>query len=88
MALFAVGLGPTSPIVPSGQSYSGAAATTHSVSLTINSKALTPTFAGLTSAGLYQINLTVPAGLGAGDMPLSLSVGGAQTPAGVVISLQ
>ncbi len=88
VALFAVGLGPTSPIVPSGQSYSGAAATTHSVSLTINSKALTPTFAGLTSAGLYQINLTVPAGLGAGDMPLSLSVGGAQTPSGVVVSLQ
>jgi uncharacterized protein (TIGR03437 family) len=88
VALFAVGLGPTTPMVPSGQSYSGAAATTHSVSLTINGKVVTPAFAGLTGAGLYQINLTVPAGLGSGDVPLLLSVAGAQTPAGVVISLQ
>jgi len=42
----------------------------------------------LSGAGLYQINLIVPAGLGAGDVPLQASVGGAQTPSGVVISLR
>jgi uncharacterized protein (TIGR03437 family) len=47
-----------------------------------------PTFAGLSSAGLYQINLTVPAGLGTGDLSLTATVGGVQTQAGVVISLQ
>jgi hypothetical protein len=32
-----------------------------------------PTFAGLFSAGLYQINLTVPTGLGTGDFSSGLS---------------
>jgi uncharacterized protein (TIGR03437 family) len=36
----------------------------------------------------YQINLTIPAGLGTGDIPLAATVGGAQTQTGVVISLQ
>jgi uncharacterized protein (TIGR03437 family) len=42
----------------------------------------------MTSAGLYQINLTIPAGLGTGDVSLVASVGGSQTEAGVVIALQ
>jgi uncharacterized protein (TIGR03437 family) len=37
---------------------------------------------------LYQFNLTLPAGLGAGDVPLEALVGGMQTPGNVVISLQ
>jgi uncharacterized protein (TIGR03437 family) len=42
----------------------------------------------LTEAGLFQFNLTLPAGLGTGDVPLVAMVGGVQTPSGVVISLQ
>ena len=49
---------------------------------------MTPAFAGLSSARLFQLNLTIPPGLGTGDLPLRASVGGVQTPAGVVISLQ
>jgi uncharacterized protein (TIGR03437 family) len=86
--LFAVGLGPTNPVVPAGQALSGAAPATNSVSLLINKVNVIPTFAGLSGAGLYQINLTIPAGLGTGDVPLSATVGGAQTQSGVVISLQ
>jgi uncharacterized protein (TIGR03437 family) len=86
--LFGTGFGPTNPMVPAGQPFSGAAPTTNAVTLLINGVSVTPTFAGLSGAGLYQINLTVPAGLGTGDMPLIATVGGAQTPAGVVISLQ
>jgi len=58
------------------------------VTLRINNVAVTPSFAGLSSAGLYQLNLTVPSGLGTGDVSLQAGVGGVQTPAGVVISLQ
>jgi uncharacterized protein (TIGR03437 family) len=47
-----------------------------------------PAFAGLSGAGLYQINLTVPASLGTGDVSLAATVGGVQTPATAVISLQ
>jgi uncharacterized protein (TIGR03437 family) len=88
VALFGNGFGPTSPAVLPGQPFSGAAATTNPVTLRINDVTVTPTFAGLSGPGLYQINLTIPAGLGTGDVSLQAAVGGVQTAAGVVISLQ
>jgi uncharacterized protein (TIGR03437 family) len=48
---------------------------------------VTPTFAGLSGAGLYQINLTVPSGLGTGEVALQATVGGVETP-DAVFSLQ
>jgi uncharacterized protein (TIGR03437 family) len=88
VALFGNGFGPTSPVVPAGQAYSGAAATTEPVTLRINNMSVTPAFAGLSGPGLYQINLTIPPGLGTGDVSLQAMVGGVQTPSGTVISLQ
>ena len=88
IALFGNGFGPTSPAVPAGQAFSGAAATTNPVTLRINNVSVTPAFAGLSGPGLYQINLTIPAGLGTGDVSLQAIVGGVQTPAAVVVSLQ
>jgi uncharacterized protein (TIGR03437 family) len=88
LVLFGVGFGPTNPTVAAGTAYSGAAMTTSPVSLLINNKSTTPAFAGLTSAGLYQFNLTVPSGLGTGDVPLQGLVGGVMTPTGAVLSLQ
>jgi uncharacterized protein (TIGR03437 family) len=58
------------------------------MSLRVNNASLTPSFAGLSAAGQYQINLTIPAGLGTGDFSLQAAVGGVQTPSGVVISVQ
>jgi uncharacterized protein (TIGR03437 family) len=88
--LFGVGFGPTNPPVPAGAPYSGAAATlpANPVTIMINGTSLTPAFAGETGAGLFQINLTLPAGLGTGDVPLLGLAGGVETPTGVVISLQ
>jgi uncharacterized protein (TIGR03437 family) len=88
IGLFGVGFGPTNPPVAAGQGFSSAAATLNSVTLLMNGRNVTPSFAGLSGAGLYQINLTVPSGLGTGDVSFQASVGGAQTPTGVVISLQ
>jgi uncharacterized protein (TIGR03437 family) len=88
LELYATGLGPTNPLVPAGQIFSGAASTTSPVKLLINHVSVVPTFAGMTGAGLYQLNVTVPAGLGTGDVPLVATVGGKRTPATVVISLQ
>ncbi|MGD1071163.1 MAG: IPT/TIG domain-containing protein [Bryobacteraceae bacterium] len=88
VALFAVGLGPTNPVVLAGQPYSGSAPTTNPVTLLINGVSVPTTFAGLSSAGLYQINFVVPAGLGTGDVALEVSVAGMATPSGAVISLQ
>jgi len=67
---------------------SGAAATTNTVNLSINNIRVPQSFAGLSGAGLHQINLTVPAGLGTGDVPLVATVGGVTTQSVVVISLQ
>jgi uncharacterized protein (TIGR03437 family) len=86
--LFAVGLGPTNPPIQAGQPFSGAAPTTNPVNLMINSMSVAPSFAGFSSSLVYQINLTIPASLGTGDVPLVAAVGGSQTPSGVVISLQ
>jgi len=43
--------------------------------VTIGGRPAEVLFAGMTLAGLYQINLRVPAGLTAGDQPLILQVG-------------
>ncbi|HLK67471.1 MAG TPA: IPT/TIG domain-containing protein [Bryobacteraceae bacterium] len=86
--LFGNGFGPTVPEVPAGQAFSGAARTTNPVTLRINNVSVTPAFAGLSGAGLYQINLTIPSGLGTGDVPIQAGVGGVETPAGVLISLR
>jgi uncharacterized protein (TIGR03437 family) len=85
--LFGVGFGPTNPAVPAGQAFSEAAPANNPVNLLIGSVSVTPSFAGLSGAGLFQINLTVPTGLGTGDVPLTATVGGVQTQSGVVISV-
>lgn len=85
--LFGVGFGPTNPTVHAGAVYAGAAPTTNPVTVSINNVSVTPSFAGETSAGLYQLNITIPASLGTGDAPLQASVGGSQTPV-VAITLQ
>jgi len=72
----------------SGQPYSGAAPTTNPVQLQIHGTSVTPFFSGISGAGLYQINLTVPPGLGTGDQPLLATVGGVQTQSFAVLSLQ
>jgi uncharacterized protein (TIGR03437 family) len=88
LELFGVGFGPTSPVVSAGKAYSGAAPTTNSVQLLINGVAVSPSFSGITSAGLYQINLQLPSGVGTGDVPMAATVAGVQTPSGVVLSVQ
>ena len=57
------------------------------MTLSIAGKSVSPFFAGETGAGLYQLNVTIPSGLGSGDVTLQAFVGGAQTPV-VMISLQ
>ena len=86
--LFGTGFGPTNPTVHAGQPFSGAAPTTSPVTIRINNVSVTPLFAGISGAGLYQLNLIIPPGLGTGDISLQATVGGVQTPTGVVISLQ
>ena len=53
----------------------------------INGKILTPDWVGISGAGLFELNLTVPVGFGAGDLPIQALVNGLNTPPGVVLSM-
>ncbi len=88
VALFGVGFGPTAPAVLAGKVFSGAAPITESFTLYLNNKVVTPLFVGLASAGLYQVNLIVPPGLGQGDVPIQAWVAGSSTQDNIFFSLQ
>lgn len=66
--LFGTGFGVTTPLQ-----------TSTPVTVRIDSQDAVVTYAGLTSAGLCQINVTVPANLGDGDYPVTPEVAGVRT---------
>jgi uncharacterized protein (TIGR03437 family) len=94
LILYGVGFGPTNPSSPSGQPYSGplgGAPMTDSFTLSIGGVTVPPAnilLSALVGQGLYQFNVKVPTGLGTGDLPLSATVAGVTTPAGVVVAVQ
>jgi uncharacterized protein (TIGR03437 family) len=81
ITLYANGLGATDPAAPSGVVLSGSypLANLSQVSLMIGGQNVPIQFAGLSGAGLYQVNAQVPVGLGQGDQPVVLTVNGQST---------
>jgi uncharacterized protein (TIGR03437 family) len=88
LILYGVGFGPTTPHVPAGQIFSGAAPTATPVTITIGGAHANVVFAGITGAGLYQFNLIVPPITGSGDQALEASANGVQTPPGPLVVVQ
>ena len=88
LILFGVGFGPTNPPVPAGRAYTGPGARTVSpVAISIGGVPAQVDFAGITSAGLYQFNLKVPA-TGSNDQTLRATTNGIDVPLGPVIAIQ
>jgi uncharacterized protein (TIGR03437 family) len=89
--LWAIGFGPTLPAAPSGVSVpgSGSYPTASSPTVTINNTAVVVYGAALApgSVGLYQIAIQVPSTLADGDWPIRATIGGATSPAGIVLSI-
>ena len=77
--LFGTGFGPTSPGVNAGTVVTTSLRTATPVTVQIDSTAAEVTYAGMTSAGLYQINVTVPGALADGEYPVTAEVGGVRT---------
>jgi virginiamycin B lyase len=74
--LYGTGFGPTTPPSPDGQVFFDAYATTTPVNITIGGLNAKVTWAGLSSVGLYQLNIIVPTGLAIGDALVVAAVGG------------
>ena len=89
LTAYGVGWGPTTSSDSIGTLASAAAQLTSSYSLTLGGNPVVPSYIGLSpdSAGLYQVNFTVPAGLAAGNQPLVLTVDGVTTTTNAFIAI-
>jgi uncharacterized protein (TIGR03437 family) len=87
LLLYGVGFGPTTPPVPAGQTFSGAAPSVTQPLITIGGVSANVAFAGIVGAGLFQFNVVVP-NAGSGDQALVATVGGVSTPSNIFITLQ
>ncbi|MDP9170738.1 MAG: putative Ig domain-containing protein [Acidobacteriota bacterium] len=90
VVIYGVGFGPTKDVVAAGAAYGSATSTTNPVQVVIGGTTLPQSnvmFAGLVGAGLYQLNVLIPPGLGTGDLSLAALIGGAQTQSGVFLSV-
>jgi len=87
IVLYGTGFGATSPAYPSGQMITQAYPLATVPTVTIGGIAATVAFAGLTEAGLYQINVMVPASTPNGDMPVVATINGASTQAGAIVTV-
>jgi len=87
--LFGTGFGPTNPVVESGRLFAGAAALANpeALSIELGGVPMAIRFAGLSAAGLYQFNVSVP-DLPDGDHELSARLAGASTQPGIYICVR
>jgi len=87
--LFASGFGPTNPAIVNGRLLTAPANLTEPVTVRIGGTSnITPSFAGLSATGLYQINVAVPADAPNGDVPVVATIGGVSTQSNAFISVQ
>jgi uncharacterized protein (TIGR03437 family) len=86
--LFGTGFGPTNPPSPAGTILGVPASLANSVTVTIGGQPTQVIFAGLTSNGLVQMNVTVPTGLPDGDAAIGATVNGASTQADLFLAIK
>jgi uncharacterized protein (TIGR03437 family) len=87
--LFGNGFGPTTPAIQNGQIVSGAPKLANPVTFQIGGvSGIVPAFAGLTYAGEYQIDVTIPPSTPSGDIPLTATMGGVSSSQPALITVQ
>jgi uncharacterized protein (TIGR03437 family) len=87
LEIFGSGFGPTAPAATSGLVFSEAYPTTNTVTVTIGGIAATVLWSGLIAAGLYQINIKVPAGVAVGSNAVIAKVGGYSSQSTALMSI-
>ena len=88
--LYTTGFGPTSPPTPSGQVVTTAAPVVNlsAISMTIGGLPAQVQWAGITMAGVWQLNVQVPPGAPTGDAAIVAQIGGKSTQAGAFVTVQ
>jgi uncharacterized protein (TIGR03118 family) len=87
ISLYATGLGPTVATLD-GLVVTANSNTTTLPTVTVNGVSATVTFSGVTSAGLDQVNITVPAGTPNGDQAVILTIGSVKSQSTALINVQ
>jgi uncharacterized protein (TIGR03437 family) len=86
--LWATGFGTTNPAIPDGQVVSSSRPITNTLTVSIGGVNLTPDFAGLVGAGLYQINVRIPPAAADGNLAIRATIQGVQTLNGLVVAVK
>jgi uncharacterized protein (TIGR03437 family) len=88
--LYATGFGPTTPPTPSGQVVTSAepVANLAAISMTIGGQQAQVQWAGVTIAGVWQLNVQVPTGAASGDAAIMAQIGGKSTQGGAFVTVQ
>jgi uncharacterized protein (TIGR03437 family) len=90
VSLFGTGFGDTNPATVAGEIPSAMATLTNPVTVKIGDVTLAPAdvlYAGISPgsiSGLYQFNVRIPASTPNGDIPVTISIGGIQTPSATI----
>jgi uncharacterized protein (TIGR03437 family) len=89
ITIYAIGCGPVAPLTPAGTIASGITALQNSPTFKFGSATTTLQYAGLVSGlvGLYQFNIVVP-DVPAGDVSLTMDIGGVSANSGLFITVQ
>jgi uncharacterized protein (TIGR03437 family) len=93
LTIYGVSFGPTNPAVAPGVASPSVASTVNAPSVTLGGTPLPAAdflYAGASpgTAGLYQVNIQVPAGLADGDYPIVLNLGSFSTPVGGYLTVK
>ncbi|MEO8126515.1 MAG: TIGR03118 family protein [Bryobacteraceae bacterium] len=88
IVLYGNGFGQTTPAITNGQLVPSARPLAGTATVLVNNVAANVVFAGLVAPGLYQLNVTLPAGLPDGDLPIVARIGGVSSPAGALITIK
>lgn len=89
IVLFGTGFGPTNPMVDPEYTFSGTAATTNPITVTIGGQAASVSFAGISGApGLYQLRVVVPQVANGDQAVVATTADGVATTQKVYIAVQ
>lgn len=88
VSIFASGFGPTNPSIAAGTFASGAARVTNPPTVTLGSVTIPALHAGAAPGELIsQLNIQIPAGTPAGNLPLQIQIAGMSSPPGAFLAI-